>query len=304
MAFRIMNFSGRIINADNGVSFMNMKSILTEGIPDSVYIWIQYVHHFHRFPNLNNPKTFNEKLQWLKLHDHNPTYTTMVDKVKVKEYVASRIGEEYIIPTLGIWERAEDVDFDSLPEQFVIKCNHDSHGVIVCKDKSKLNVENTRYSLGKRLNNNGYSYGREWPYKNVERRILAEQFIKDESGELIDYKIHCFNGEPKFVLICQDRFSKTGLKEDFYDLSWKIIDVKRPNIEHGTPISKPAAIDRMLTLSRILSKDVPFLRVDFYYTQGKILFGELTLFPASGFQRFVPESYDRLFGDWIRLPKK
>ena len=283
---------------------MSMKSILSEIIPDSVYICIQYVHHFHRFPNLNNPKTFNEKLQWLKLHDHNPIYTTMVDKVKVKEYVASKIGEEYIIPTLGEWERAEDVDFDLLPERFVIKSNHDSHGVIVCKDKSKLNIKNTIYRLGKRLNNNGYWYGREWPYKNVEKKILAEQFIKDESGDLIDYKIHCFNGEPKFVLVCQDRFSKTGLKEDFYDLSWKLMDVKRPDIEHGTPISKPAAFDEMLALSRTLSKDVPFLRVDFYYTQGKIFFGELTLFPASGFQRFVPESYDRLFGDWIRLPEK
>lgn len=138
----------------------------------------------------------------------------------------------------------------------------------------------------------------------MERRILAEQYINDESGGLIDYKVHCFNGEPKFVLVCQERFSKTGLKEDFYDLSWKIMDVKRPNVEHGTPISKPTSFDKMLELSRTLSKDIQFLRVDFYYTNGKILFGELTLFPASGFQRFVPEYYDRLFGDWIELPKK
>lgn len=283
---------------------MNVTRAITRYLPDSLYLKIQYYYHFKRLPNLRNPKTFNEKLQWLKLHDHNPLYTTMVDKVKVKDYVASKIGEKYIIQTLGVWERAEDVNFASLPEQFAIKCNHDSHGVIVCKDKSKLDVEDTRRRLGRRLANNGYYYGREWPYKNVERRILAEQFIKDDSGELIDYKIHCFNGEPKFVLICQDRFSKTGLKEDFYDLSWKVMDVKRPNVEHGAPISKPASFDKMLELSRTLSKGVPFLRVDFYYTQGEILFGELTLFPASGFQRFVPEYYDRLFGDWIELPKK
>lgn len=272
-------------------------------IPDSLYLKIQYCYHFGKFPDLHNPQTFNEKLQWLKLYDHNPTYTTMVDKVRAKEYVKSRIGEEHIIPTLEVWERAEDIDFDILPEQFVIKCNHDSHGVIVCKDKSHFDVERVRIRLGKRLKNNGYYYAREWPYKNVEKRILAEQFISDESEDLIDYKIHCFNGEPKFILVCQDRFSKTGLKEDFYDLSWKVMDVKRPSAEHGVPVEKPAMLNEMLEMARTLSKGVPFLRTDFYYIHGRILFGELTLFPASGFQRFVPEYYDRLFGDWIDLPK-
>ncbi len=283
---------------------IKIRDRLLSTLPDKLYIELMYYYHFHKFPDLKNPKTQNEKLPWLKLYNRKPEYSTMVDKVLVKDYIAEKIGEEYVIPTLGVWERAEDINFGSLPEQFVIKCNHDSHGVIVCKDKSKLDVEDTRRRLGKRLANNGYSYGREWPYKNVERRILAEQFIKDDSGELIDYKIHCFNGEPKFVLVCQDRFGKTGLKEDFYDLSWNVMDVKRPNVEHGTPILKPMAFDKMLELSRTLSKDVPFLRVDYYYTQGKILFGELTLFPASGFQRFIPESYDKIFGDWIQLPKK
>lgn len=282
---------------------MNVIKSIGRYLPDSLYLKIQYYYQFKRLPDLHNPQTFNEKLQWLKLYDHNPLYTTMVDKVKAKEYVGARIGEKYIIPTLGVWKSAEEIDFDSLPAQFVIKCNHDSHGVIVCKDKSKLDVEEVRNRLGKRLKNSGYSYGREWPYKNVERRILAEQFVSDESGELIDYKIHCFNGEPKFVLVCQERFSGTGLKEDFYDLSWNLMDVKRPNAESGIPVQRPDAFDEMLELSKVLSKGVPFLRTDFYFTHGKILFGELTLFPASGFRRFVPESYDKLFGDWIKLPK-
>ncbi len=276
---------------------------VTSFLPDSIYLKIKYYYHFKKLPNLQKPQTFNEKLQWLKLYDRNPLYTTMVDKVKVKEYVGTRVGEEYIIPTLGVWERAEEITFDSLPVQFVIKCNHDSHGVIVCKDKSKLDVEVVKSRLEKRLSVSGYSYGREWPYKNVERRILAEQLISDESGELLDYKIHCFNGEPKFVLVCQDRFSETGLKEDFYDLSWNVMDVERPNVKHGTSIEKPARLDEMIDLARTLSKGIPFLRTDFYYTQGKILFGELTFFPASGFQRFVPDKYDEIFGSWIQLPK-
>ena len=283
---------------------MSLKSSLTDVMPSPLYMRLLYLYHFGKLPHLRNPRTFNEKLQWLKLHDHNPIYTTMVDKVRVKEYVTSLAGAKYIIPNLGIWNNAEEIDFDILPDRFVIKCNHDSHGVIVVNDKGKTNLEAVREKLRKRLQVDGYAYGREWPYKDVERKILAEEFIEGDSGELIDYKVHCFGGEPKFILVCQDRFSDSGLKEDFYDIGWELMDVRRPNVGHGTPVKRPDELDEMLELARLLSKGVPFLRTDFYYTQGKILFGELTFFPASGFQRFVPDRYDRLFGDWIELPRK
>ena len=283
---------------------MSLKSSLTDVMPSPLYIRLLYLYHFGKLPHLRNPRTFNEKLQWLKLHDHNPIYTTMVDKVRVKEYVTSLAGAKYIIPNLGIWNNAEEIDFDILPDRFVIKCNHDSHGVIVVNDKGKTNLEAVREKLRKRLQVDGYAYGREWPYKDVERKILAEEFIEGDSGELIDYKVHCFGGEPKFILVCQDRFSDSGLKEDFYDIGWELMDVRRPNVGHGTPVKRPEELDEMLELARLLSKGVPFLRTDFYYTHGKILFGELTFFPASGFQRFVPDRYDRLFGDWIELPRK
>ena len=283
---------------------MSYKSELIRKIPDPLYIRIQYLHHFGKLPNLHNPSTFNEKMQWLKIHDHNPVYTTLVDKVKVKSYIADKIGEQYVIPTIGVWDSADKIDFSSLPNQFVIKCNHDSHGVIVCRDKTKIDVKEMKAKLQKRLNSSGYYYGREWPYKNVEKRILAEEYISDGTGELIDYKVHNFNGEPKVILVCRNRFGSTGLQEDFFDTSWRLMDVKRPNASHGEAIDRPEGLDLMLELSKTLSKGFPFLRTDFYYVKGRVLFGELTLYPASGYQAFIPESYDKLFGEWIDLRKR
>ena len=282
---------------------MTIKKLLRK-IPDPMYLTIKYRHHFGKRPDLRHPKTFNEKLQWLKLHDRRPIYTTMVDKVQAKDYVAGIIGEEHIIPTLGVWESADEIDFNALPDRFVIKCNHDSHGVIVCKDKSKLDEAAVRAKLNRRLTTyNGYYYGREWPYKNVEKRIIAEEYISDGSEELTDYKVHNFNGEPRFILVCRERFSGSGLKEDFYDTDWNLMDVRRPGVGRGEPLARPKELGEMLELSRVLSRGVPFLRTDFYCVGGRVLFGELTLYPASGFQPFEPASYDRTFGDWIDLPE-
>lgn len=283
---------------------MRLKRLIADCIPDRLYLRIQYYYHFRKWLNLHRPKTFNEKLQWIKLYDHNPVYTTMVDKVKVKDYVSSIVGAEHIVSTLGVWDSADKIDFNALPNQFVIKCNHDSHGVIVVKDKSLVDENEIRKRLGKRLASSGFSYGRECPYKNVERKIIAEEFISDGHEDLIDYKVHCFNGQPKFILVCRDRFSKSGLKEDFFDISWNLIDVKRPGIPHGEILERPAELEKMLELAEKLSRGVPFLRTDFYCVNGKVLFGELTLFPASGFQKFEPEKCDREFGDWINLSDK
>lgn len=283
---------------------MSLLQKLMRAIPASVFIRLQYLHHFGKLPNLKSPLTFNEKLQWLKLHDHNPLYITMVDKVKAKDYVASIIGEDHIIPTLGVWEKASEINFEQLPEQFVIKCNHDSHGVIICKDKSDFDQNKARVLLGKRLSRNGYYYGREWPYKKVEKRVIAEQLVGNDSGGLIDYKVHCFNGEPKFILVCQNRFDSSGLHEDFYDLSWNVLNVQRPGTPHGALLNRPDKLDEVLKYAKMLSKDIPFLRTDFYIVNNIVLFGELTLYPASGYLPFIPEEYDELFGSWLNLPEK
>lgn len=275
-------------------------------IPDKMFLKFAYKTLIGQKLNLNNPETFNEKLQWLKLFDRKPIYTTMVDKYDVKEYVASKIGEEHIIPTLGVWNRFDDIDFDSLPNQFVLKCTHDSGGLVICKDKSKLDKIAAKKKIEKCLKRNFYWTGREWPYKDVEPRIIAEKYMEDyPTTNLTDYKIHSFNGDPKVILVCRDRFSELGLTEDFFDQKWIHLDVQRgEHLNSKEEIICPKDLDKMLELARILSRDVPFLRSDFYTIGGKIYFGELTFFPASGFENFVPDSFDKILGDWLVLPAK
>ena len=405
----------------------------------------------HQKLDLSNPVTFNEKLQWLKLYDRRPEYTMMVDKYLVRDYIANKLGEEYLIPLLGVWDDPDDIDFDSLPGRFVLKCNHNSGlGMCICKNKSMLNIKKVKADLRKGLKQDYYLTGREWPYKDVPRKIIAEQYMEDgtlhelrdykffcfggqvkcfkvdfdrfidhhanyfdrdgnllEFGEVVcppiydrkidlpktlprmiefaeqlsneipflradfydvngkiyfgeltffpasgmgefvpkewdlklgewihipqkngggcylllafnyiallhcnpesglkDYKFFCFNGEPRFTLVCSDRFSESGLKEDFYDLEWQHMPMKRP--EHGNSrkeISRPKNYDLMLRFARLLSRNIPFVRCDFYEIKGKLYFGELTFFPASGLEGFVPDSWDKILGDWITLPQ-
>ena len=432
-----------------------------KNMPDDVYLSRMFKAKVGYPLNLTSPKTFNEKLQWLKLHDRKPIYTTMVDKYAVKDYVASIIGEQYIIPTLGVWDNFDDIDFDALPNQFVLKCTHDSGGLVICKDKSKLDIKKAKKKINKSLHRNYYYMFREWPYKDVKPRIIAEKYMEDHStselrdykffcfagtakcykvdfdrfvshkanyftsdGELMklgeevcppdfnkelpipanlekmkelaaklsethpflradfydvdgkvyfgeltfypasgfgkfifdgndellgssiklpemvgggyyliykdmpcvlntavtkldnrkvvvdrqsrgldDYKIHSFNGEPKVILVCRDRFSELGLTEDFFDQDWTHLDVQREKHPNSSEtISRPKELDKMLELARMLSKGMPFLRSDFYTIGGKVYFGELTFFPASGFEKFVPESFDKELGDRLSLP--
>jgi hypothetical protein len=256
--------------------------------------------------DLENPQTFNEKLQWLKLYDRRPEYTMMVDKYRVRDYIAEKLGEEYLIPLLGVWDDPDDIDFDVLPNQFVLKCNHNSGtGMCICKNKSKLNIKKVKKELKKGLKENYYLTGREWPYKDVPRKIICEKYMTNESEtELKDYKIHNFNGVPKVILVCSERFSDIGLHEDFYDVNWKKINLKRP--DHSTSeqeTNKPKELEKMLLFSEKLSRDYPFMRTDFYEVNGKLYFGEITLYPASGFSRFEPEKWDDWFGEWIELPE-
>lgn len=267
-------------------------------IPDSLFVRLKFKKAMGKWPDLKHPKTYNEKLTWLKLHDHNPEYTRMVDKYEAKNYVANIIGEEYIIPTLAVWEKAEDIDFDKLPDKFVLKATHDSGRVIICKDKSKLNKEEAIAEMKKSLKRDFYAVTREWPYKNVKPRIIAEELLEPNDGnDISDFKVHNFNGIPKFILVCKDRFKEAGLTEDFFDTNWNHIEVKRPGYPNASVLeNKPEELEKMLQISEKLSKDFPFIRTDFYSLEDKLYFGEITLYPASGAFPFEPEYYDDIFG--------
>lgn len=282
------------------------KIKLSKLIPDRAYLKLKYRANFGKGLNLKAPKTFNEKLQWLKLYDRRPEYIRMVDKYAVKEYVAEKIGEEYIIPTLGVWDRVEDIDFDALPNQFVLKCTHDSGGIVICKDKSKLDIEWAKRKLKRSLKNNFYYSYREWPYKNVKPRILAEQYMEDtETAELRDYKFFSFDGVTKALFIATER-QKDGeeVKFDFYNMDFEHLDFRQGHPNSSMKIDKPKCFDEMWGLSEKLSKNIPHVRVDFYEVNGKVYFGELTFFHHAGLMPFDPEAWDYTFGDWIRLPEK
>lgn len=274
--------------------------------PDKIFLKMLFPLRVGYKLNLDNPCTFNEKLQWLKLYNRKPIYTKMVDKADVKDYVADIIGKEYIIPTLGVYKSVDEIDFDTLPNQFVLKCTHDSGGIVICSDKSKLNINLVKDKLKKGLKRRYFYQNREWPYKQVNPRIIAEKYMVDESGyELKDYKIHCFNGTPQVILVCKDRYAKTGITEDFFSVTWEHLKVKRPLIPNSiVEIPKPQNLDLMLSLSKKLSADIPFLRVDFYEIKSQVYFGELTFYPASGMGEFVPIEWDNKLGEMIKLPRE
>ncbi len=256
--------------------------------------------------NLENPQTFNEKLQWLKLNDRNPLYTKLVDKCDVKKYVSGIIGEEYIIPTLGIWDKPEDIDFETLPEQFVLKCTHDCGGLVICKDKRKLDKKQAIHKLNKSLKRNYYWISREWPYKNVKPRIIAEEYMEDtETSELRDYKFFCFNGQPKALFVATERqLPGEEVKFDFFDMEYNHLNIKNGHPNAKKLPKKPLQFELMKELARKLSKDIPQVRVDFYEVNGKVYFGEMTFFHFGGIVPFEPEEWDYKFGEWIVLPEK
>lgn len=255
--------------------------------------------------NLENPITFNEKLQWLKLYDRNPEYTTMVDKFAVKEYVASKIGEQYLIPTLGVWDSFDNIDFTNLPNQFVLKCTHDSGGIVICRDKSTFDRQSAKKKLSDSLKTNFFWCSREWPYKNVKPRIIAEKYIKDnKQGELKDYKLMCFNGKVECSFVCEDRYKDTGLKVTFYDADWNVMPFERHYPRNSVLCERPKKYDLMVELAEKLSENIPFVRVDFYEVQGKVYFGEMTFYPGAGFEEFNPPEWDKKLGDWLVLPDR
>lgn len=256
--------------------------------------------------NLEKPETFQEKLQWLKLYDRNPEYTVMVDKYDVKNYVAQKLGEEYIIPTLGIYDSFEEIDFDKLPNQFVLKCTHDSGGLIICKDKSKLNMEKAEKKIKRCLKRNYYYITKEWPYKNVKPRIIAEKYMVDESGnDLKDYKFFTFNGKARVMFIAGGRDSADGTYSQYFDIDFNPLDIKCGNRMADMKIEKPKSYDKMVEFAEKLAEGIPHARIDFYNdADGNIYFGEITFFHWSGLAKFEPDRWNKIFGDWITLPEK
>jgi len=267
---------------------------------DKKYLEYIYKERTGEKLNLENPKTFNEKLQWLKLYNKNPKYTDMVDKYEVRKYIADTIGEKYLIPIINIYNSVEEIDFEKLPDKFVLKTTHDSGTVIICKDKGSFDKNKAKLKLKKRLKRKYFYLFREWPYKNVKPRIIAEKYMTNKSQEtLIDYKFFCFNGEPKIMFVVIDRGKET--KCNFYDMKFNKLDIQQCYPNFSKKIEKPKQFEKMIELCKILSKDIPHVRVDFYIINDKIYFGELTFFDSAGLEQFFPEKYNIILGNYIDI---
>ena len=287
---------------------------------DELYLRLVFrVKIGHRL-DLENPKTFNEKLQWLKLNDRNPLYTRLADKYLVKEWVAERIGENYIVPTLGVWDSFDDIDFDTLPEQFVLKCTHDSGGLVICRDKATLDIGAARRKIERSLGKNYYYNGREWPYKNIQPRILAEEFLEPVESKDIDsnaagsglsgrlgvvpddYKFFCFDGKVRLLFVATGRGSG-DTRFDFYNEHFEHMPFLNGHPNADIEPSRPETFEMMVELAERLSIGIPHVRVDFYDVGGRIYFGEMTFYHFSGLVPFQPDDYDALFGRWLVLPE-
>lgn len=270
-------------------------------IPDRLYVQLTAKGKLDYNINLDNPQTFNEKLNWLKLYGRNPLYTKMADKYEAKKIVAERIGEQYVVKNLGYWRSFEEIDFDALPNQFVLKCTHDSSGAIICRDKNTFDKLSARRKINLSLKMNYFYACREWPYKNIPHRIIADELLNDHSGkELNDYKFWCFNGVPKYMYCT---VKSNDVYENFYDM-----DFKPANIDHGfrrraPEFAKPEAFELMKELAGKLSAGIPFVRIDFFYVDGKVYFGEYTFFDWAGLQPFKTYQQDLELGKLIELPK-
>lgn len=270
-------------------------------LPDKMYIKKLYKFRTGKKLNLKNPRTFNEKMNWLKLYDRKPEYTVMADKYLARNFIADKIGEEHLVPLLGVWDSPDEIDFDALPDKFVLKCNHDN-GVIICTDKSKLDIEKTKKELEFRLKRDYYKKLREWPYKNISRKIICEKFMVATNNEgVLDYKFLCFNGKAKLVAIYGDRF-EGNLKEDYYSIDWQYLHILDRRTA-GDVYKKPLCFDEMVKIAETMSAGIPILRVDFNIWHDMLAIGELTFFHHGGMLPFYDE-WEFKLGEWIELPNK
>ncbi|WP_418637608.1 ATP-grasp fold amidoligase family protein [Winogradskyella sp.] len=291
-----------VINEPKTVCY-KILYILSPLINDKTYLKLLFFLSFGYKLDLKNPQTYNEKLQWLKLYYRKPELTNMVDKYEVKKYVEDLIGREYVIPTLGVWNSFDEIDFDKLPNQFVLKTTHDQGGVVICKDKLSFDYIKARKLLNKHLKFKHFYLSREWPYKDVKPRIIAEKYMaNDENEDLNDFKFFCFHGEPQALFIATER--QTGnVKFDYFDMDFSPLELVQSYQRSGFEVKKPIGFEKMAELSRILTSGLPHVRVDFYNINGKIYFGELTFFHHGGLTPFHPEEWDYKFGNWIDLEK-
>lgn len=292
ISFKDLNKVFKIIKPLGSRGYLNWMS-------DESYLKLVFRGELGEKLDLEFPKTYNEKLQWLKLNDQNPAYTTYVDKFEVRNYIRKKLGDEYLIPLIDVFEKPEDIKWERLPNKFVLKCTHGSSSNIICNDKNKLNINAAEKKLKKWMNKSWYWYGREWPYKNQKPKIICEYFLQDN---IVDYKFMCFSGEPKLIQIHSNR-NNGEPSLDFYDIQWNKTDIRRNKKTSNKEIPKPKNLEKMLQIARELSKEEIHVRIDLYEVEGKIFFGEKTYYSASGFSPFYKSEHDELIGSWINIDK-
>lgn len=288
---------------NSGRALKNLVLSAMKILPDSFYLKLLYFRNKGCKLNLRSPDNFNEKLQWLKLHERKNRYSQMVDKYAAKKYIAEQVGEEYIIPTYGVWDSFSDIDFTQLPDQFVLKCTHDSAGLVICRNKKTLDYQTSRMKLESCLKRNFYYNGREWPYKNVRPRIIAEKYMEDTKlHELRDYKFFTFGGVPRIVHIVSNRQNANEeTYGDFFDMEYNHLDLTMGHNNAPVLPEKPKNFEKMKEFASKLSEDTKHLRVDFYEVDGQLYFGELTFFQDSGFADIQPPEWNDILGSWISL---
>lgn len=285
-------------------SYKKFHTKKAEMMSDGEFIKKYYKYKTGKELNLDSPKTFNEKLQWLKLYDRNPLFTSLTDKIKVKEIIGKLIGTQYILPTIAVWSNPKDIDFKKLPNSFVLKCNHDSGSAIVCKNKNSLNIKATLKKIAEAYNTNYYLQSREWPYKNIEKKIFAEKYIESEDGSgIVDYKFYCFNGEPKFLYISRGMDHHQTAQMAFFDLNGKKMPFNRLDYNQLDCFDVPSNFEELKKLAKKLAiySEASFVRVDLYSVSGKIYFSEFTFYPAGGYTPFDPSTADEELGDLLNL---
>lgn len=271
-------------------------------LSDKKYCSIVLYSRTGKFPNYKHPLGFNEKMQWLKLYNRKPELTQLVDKLYAKKIVSSVLGSDYVIPTLRIWNSIDEIDFSELPNQFVLKCNHDG-GVIICRNKKSFDFESAKKELSKRISTNYFDHAREWPYKNIKPVIFAEPYVKDRNNDNLPvYKFLCFNGSPRIIQTIQnDKTSNETI--DYFDLEWNLLDLRQNYENSPHPFEKPKLLKQMIETANQLCKGYPFIRIDLYQVNDSVKFSEFTLFSDAGFESFHPDYWDRKLGSWITLPE-
>lgn len=267
-------------------------------LPDETYLKLYYFSVFKKKLDLKNPTSFNEKIQWLKINDRNPEYIKLVDKYEVREYIEKTIGKKYLVPIIGVYDNFDDIDFEKLPSSFVIKCTHDSGGVVICKEKTNFDIKYAKRKINNCMKHNYFYIGREWPYKFVKPRIIIEEYLEDN---IIDYKLMCFNGKVKGSIVCSERDFNGSVKVDTYDENWKKLPFSRKYPNSEKLIEKPQKYEEMVKIAEQLSQNMRFARIDLYEVKSKIYFGEITLYPGCGFEKFNPTEWDEKLGSWINL---